>query len=129
MFEQFNLFLSHKKEISMITIYHNARCSKSREGVCFLENTDTPFEVVNYLENTPTTQELEDLLKKLNLEPIDLVRKKESIWIENFKGKELTSTEIIQAMVAHPKLIERPIVVKGNKAVIARPTEKINELL
>lgn len=113
----------------MITIYHNARCSKSREGVCFLENNNTPFEVVNYLENTPTTEELQDLLKKLAIEPIELVRKKEAIWIENFKDKTLSPSEVIEAMVTYPKLIERPIVVKGDKAVIARPTEKINELL
>ncbi|RVU90419.1 arsenate reductase (glutaredoxin) [Flavobacterium columnare] len=113
----------------MITIYHNSRCSKSREGVCFLENQNEDFKVVNYLENTPTTEELKDLLKKLNIPAIDLVRKKESIWIENFKSKELNEEEIIQAMILHPKLIERPIVVKGDKAVIARPTERINEIL
>ncbi|OWP84384.1 arsenate reductase (glutaredoxin) [Flavobacterium davisii] len=113
----------------MITIYHNSRCSKSREGVCFLENQNEDFKVINYLENTPTTEELKDLLKKLNIPAIDLVRKKESIWIENFKSKELNEEEIIQAMILHPKLIERPIVVKGDKAVIARPTERINEIL
>ncbi|MFK7049421.1 MULTISPECIES: arsenate reductase (glutaredoxin) [Flavobacterium] len=113
----------------MITIYHNSRCSKSREGVCFLENQNEDFKVVNYLENTPTTEELKDLLKKLNIPAIDLVRKKESIWIENFKSKELNEEEVIQAMILHPKLIERPIVVKGDKAVIARPTERINEIL
>ncbi|MFK7001262.1 arsenate reductase (glutaredoxin) [Flavobacterium oreochromis] len=113
----------------MITIYHNTRCSKSREGVCFLENQKEDFEIVNYLENTPSTEELKDLLKKLNIPAIDLVRKKESIWIENFKSKELNEEEIIEAMVMFPKLIERPIVVKGDKAVIARPTERINEIL
>ncbi|AMA48621.1 MULTISPECIES: arsenate reductase (glutaredoxin) [Flavobacterium] len=113
----------------MITIYHNTRCSKSRDGVCFLENQNQNFEVVNYLENTPTAEDLKDLLKKLNIPAIDLVRKKETIWIENFKSKELNEEEIIQAMVEFPKLIERPIVVKGDKAVIARPTERINEIL
>ncbi|AEW86171.1 arsenate reductase (glutaredoxin) [Flavobacterium columnare ATCC 49512] len=113
----------------MITIYHNARCSKSREGVCFLENQNQNFEVINYLENTPSVEDLKDLLKKLNLPAIDLIRKKETIWIENFKSKELNEEEIIQAMVEFPKLIERPIVVKGDKAVIARPTERIKEIL
>ena len=113
----------------MITIYHNSRCSKSREGVCFLEETKQPFQVINYIENTPTKAELKDLLKKLNMPAIDLVRKKESIWIENYKGKNLTEDEVIQAMVDNPKLIERPIIVNGDKAVIARPAEKINEIL
>ncbi len=113
----------------MITIYHNSRCSKSRDGVCFLENTKQEFQVINYLENTPTKPELKELLKKLNIPAIDLVRKKESIWVENYKNKSLSEDEIIEAMIQNPKLIERPIIVNGNKAVIARPTEKINEIL
>ncbi len=113
----------------MITIYHNSRCSKSREGVCFLEETKQPFQVINYIENTPTKAELKDLLKKLNMPAIDLVRKKETIWIENYKGKNLTEDEVLQAMIDNPKLIERPIIVNGDKAVIARPAEKINEIL
>lgn len=113
----------------MITIYHNSRCSKSRDGVCFLEETKQPFQVINYIENTPTKSELKELLKKLNITPLELVRKKESIWIENYKGKNLTDDAVIQAMVEHPKLIERPIIVNGDKAVIARPTDRINEIL
>jgi arsenate reductase (glutaredoxin) len=113
----------------MITIYHNSRCAKSREGVCYLENLKTEFQVINYLENKPTTIELKSLLKKLNIKAIDLVRKKESIWIENYKSLQLSDDQIIQAMVDHPKLIERPIIVNGNKAVIGRPTEKIKEIL
>ena len=83
----------------MITIYHNNRCSKSREGVCFLENKNTDFQVINYMENIPSKTELKDLLKKLGLPAIDLVRKKEAIWIEKFKGKTLSEEEIIQAMI------------------------------
>jgi len=113
----------------MITIYHNKRCSKSREGVCFLEEAKVDFQVINYLENLPTKSELKDLLKKLNLPAIDLVRKKETIWIEHYKGKELSEDQIIQAMIENPKLIERPIIVNGDKAIIARPTERINEIL
>lgn len=113
----------------MITIYHNSRCSKSREGVCFLENTKKPFQIINYLENIPTKEELKELLQKLNISPIELVRKKETIWISDYKNKNLTDDEIIQAMIDNPKLIERPIIVNGNKAVIARPTERINEIL
>ncbi|WP_136667962.1 arsenate reductase (glutaredoxin) [Flavobacterium sp. H122] len=113
----------------MITIYHNSRCSKSREGVCFLEESKNDFKVINYLENVPSKEELKELLKKLDISAIELVRKKESIWIENYKDKNLSEEQVIQAMVENPKLIERPIVVKGNKAVIARPTEKIKEIL
>lgn len=113
----------------MITIYHNSRCSKSRDGVCFLENSKEDFQIINYLETVPTKEELKELLKKLNISAIELVRKKEPIWIENYKNKTLSDDEIIQAMIDHPKLIERPIIVNGDKAVIARPTERISEIL
>lgn len=113
----------------MITIFHNSRCSKSREGVSFLENAKVDFQIINYLDNVPTKKELQELLQKLNIPAIDLVRKKEAIWIEQYKGKELSEDELIEAMIQHPKLIERPIIVNGTKAVIGRPTEKIKEIL
>ena len=113
----------------MLTIYHNNRCSKSREGVCFLENLKKPFETIHYLEKTITCIELETILKKLKIKPIELVRTKEKVWIENFKGKVLTDNQIIEAMLKFPKLIERPIVINGEKSVIARPTELINTIL
>lgn len=113
----------------MITIYHNPRCSKSRECVAFLENTKHQFEVIKYLENTFTFESLSEIIKKLNLKPIELVRIKEKIWIENYKGKSLSDSEIISAMVKNPTLIERPVAVYREKAIIARPLEKINEIL
>ena len=113
----------------MITIYHNPRCTKSREGLCELENLNQTVTVRKYLEEPFTKEELLDILKKLAIKPIELVRIKEAIWIENYKGKEMSDEAIIEAMLIHPKLIERPIVVSGDKAVIARPKEKINELL
>ncbi len=113
----------------MITIYHNNRCSKSREGLCFLESMNEPFEIINYLDNVPTYKELEVIIKKLNIKPIELVRIKEKDWTDNFKGKNLSDKEIIEAMIQFPKLIERPIVINGQKAVIARPTELIKEIL
>lgn len=113
----------------MLTIYHNKRCSKSREGVCFLENLKIPFETIHYLEKSLTYTELETIIKKLKIKPIELVRVKEKDWIENFKGKILTDKEIIEAMLQFPKLIERPIVINGEKAVIARPSELINTIL
>jgi len=113
----------------MIQIYHNSRCSKSRCGVEFLENSGKEFEIIKYLEETPTSKELKEILKKLDFTPIELVRKGEAIWKENYKGKELSDAEIITAMVENPKLIERPIIVNGDKAVIARPLENIEKII
>ena len=113
----------------MLTIYHNKRCSKSREGVCFLENLNKPFETIHYLEKTLSYTELETIIKKLKIKPIQLIRVKEKDWVENFKGKNLTDKEIIEAMLHYPKIIERPIVINGEKAVIARPSELINTIL
>ena len=113
----------------MISIYHNPRCSKSREGVSLLEASGKEFNTVLYLEEKLTFEELESLIKKLDIAPLALVRQKESIWIEHYKGKTLSDTEIIKAMVEHPKLIERPIVVNGDKAVIGRPTEDIKRII
>ncbi len=113
----------------MIKIYHNNRCSKSRCGVQALEESGKQFEVVKYLEDVPTIVELKQIIKLLGITPIELVRKNEGIWKENFKGKTLSDDAIIEAMVANPKLIERPIIINGNKAVIGRPTEKIFEII
>lgn len=112
----------------MLTIYHNPRCSKSREAVAYLENLDKKFETVLYLENPLTESEIKDLLLKLNRTPMDIIRKGESAWKENFKGKELTDSSLIKAMAQYPKLIERPIIVKNNKAVIGRPVSNIEQL-
>lgn len=113
----------------MITLFHNPRCGKSREGLAIVEKSGQAFEVVKYLENPLNVKELKELLGKLELKPLDLIRKKETIWVEQFKGKNLTDDEIIVAMAAYPILIERPIVIKGNKAIIGRPTEKILSFL
>ena len=113
----------------MIKIYHNPRCRKSREGVALLEASGKTYKIVLYLENTPTKTALKTIIKYLKIEPEALVRKNELIWKELYKGKELSKEGLIEAMLAHPKLIERPIVVCGDKAVIGRPTEKINTIL
>ena len=110
-------------------IYHNNRCSKSRCGLEILNNSKQNFEVVDYIKNPLSEVEIKDILKKLDFSPIQLVRKNEAIWKENYKGKDLSDSEIIKAMSTHPKLIERPIVVKGDKAVIGRPSENISALL
>lgn len=113
----------------MITIYHNSRCTKSREGLCEVELLKKPFQIRNYMIDHFTSDELREVIKKLGLQPIELVRTKESIWIENYKNKELSSDEIIEAMLNYPKLIERPIIVYGEKAIIARPKERIKEII
>lgn len=113
----------------MITIYHNPRCSKSREGLLLLENLGKEFNKVLYLENELSVKELTDIVKKLNIPPIELVRKNETLWKENYKDKTLSDSEIIRIMVENPKLIERPIVVNGNQAVIGRPSSKICEII
>ena len=113
----------------MIKIYHNNRCRKSREGLALLEESGKDFEVVNYLENIPSTRELQKLIKLIGISPLDLVRKNEAIWKETYKGKSLTDEEVIAAMILNPKLIERPIVVNGDKAVIGRPKELISDIL
>ena len=113
----------------MLTIYHNPRCSKSREGLTFLEEKGVDYKIIKYLDEPLTKEALTSLLKKLKYKPIELVRTKEAIWKEEFAGKDLSDDAIIEAMMAHPKLIERPIVINGDRAVVARPTEKIAEIL
>ncbi len=125
-FIQFLVYLQKK---NMITIYHNPRCGKSRECLAFVTNSNQEFEVINYLNTPLNFNSLTELISKLKIEPIELVRTKEKIWIEQFKTKKLTNTEIIEAMVQFPILIERPIAVNGNKAVIARPLELIQSIL
>jgi arsenate reductase len=119
-----NFFVKKIIHYLMIQLYHNSRCSKSRQCLTLLEDSGKKFEAVKYLENPPTISELNDLISKLGIEPIDLVRKKEKLWIEKFKNKVLSSKELIEIMVKNPILIERPIVINGSKAVVARPIEK-----
>lgn len=113
----------------MIKIYHNPRCGKSREGLAILENSGNDYEIIKYLENVPTKKELVAILKILGLSPMELVRTNETVWKEKYKGKSMTDDEIIAAMIAFPKLIERPIVIMGNMGVVGRPPEKIKDLL
>ncbi|KIA91073.1 arsenate reductase [Pedobacter kyungheensis] len=113
----------------MITIYHNNRCSKSRCALQELEKSGKEFEVVYYLDTPPNVAELTAIVAKLGIKPLALIRKGEQAFIDNYKGKTLTDAEWIEAMVKHPILIERPIVISGDQAVIARPTEKIQEIL
>lgn len=113
----------------MMQLFHNPRCGKSRNCLAFIENSEKEFEIIKYLENPPTFEELILILKKLNFKPIELVRQKESIWIEKYKNKPLTDDKIINAMIENPILIERPIVINGDKAYIARDAETLKNLI
>ena len=113
----------------MIKIYHNPRCRKSREGLALIENSGKEFEIIKYLDNPLSEQELTNIINLLNIKPLELIRTNEKIWKENFKGKDLSDAKIIEAMVAYPKLIERPIVTYNNNVVVGRPPEKILEII
>jgi arsenate reductase len=113
----------------MIQVYHNQRCGKSRNCLIYLKDSNVGFEIITYLDNPPSFEELKTLLQKLGLTPLELVRQKEKIWMENFKGKSLKDDEIILAMVEHPVLIERPIIIRDDKAIVARELEKIELFL
>lgn len=94
-----------------------------------LQEANVDLEIIEYLKNPLTKSEVKDLLKKLNIPAIELIRKNEAIWKEQFKNKNLSENELVEAMVAFPKLIERPIIEKGDEAVIGRPLEKISPLI
>ncbi|MHA7102015.1 arsenate reductase (glutaredoxin) [Roseivirga pacifica] len=113
----------------MLTIFHNPRCRKSRETLQILEESGEMLEVIEYLKEVPSKEELEKLIEMLGIKPEQLLRKGEAIYKEQFKGKTLTDDEWIEAMVENPKLIERPIVTDGEKAVIGRPPESVKALL
>lgn len=113
----------------MIQIYHNPRCGKSRNCLALVTEKISEVAIIKYLETPPTAEEIKTILQKLNFQPIQLVRVKESIWVENYKNKSLSDAAIIQAMVAHPILIERPILVKGDQAIIGRIPEEVTQFL
>ncbi|WP_297434753.1 arsenate reductase (glutaredoxin) [Sulfurimonas sp.] len=115
--------------MSKLTIMHNPRCSKSREALKILEENGINAEIVKYLETPPTKEEIKELLKMLGINARDLMRTKEDIYKE-LKLKDVDDEEkLIEAMAEHPKLIERPIVIKDSKAVIGRPPSKIVDFL
>ena len=113
----------------MIIIYHNPRCSKSRETLEILETKKAEYEIIKYLDVPLGEEKLSKIIKLLNIKPIELIRKNESIWKENFKHLDFTDKELIQVMAKYPQLIERPIVINGNKATIGRPPKKILDII
>ena len=110
-----------------IEIWHNSRCSKSRNAFNYLKDKNIEFEVKEYLKNPPTLQELKEVLSKLGMKPSELIRSKEAIYKE-LNLKDASEDELLEAMVNNPKLIERPIIVNEDKAVVARPLENIEKV-
>lgn len=113
----------------MTKIYHNPRCSKSRQTLALLEEKGEQIEVIEYLKSAPTKSELTELIAMLGIHPLELIRKGEAVFKEQYKGKELSDEQWIDTMIAHPILIERPVVVKAGKAAIGRPIEKVIDIL
>lgn len=113
---------------SNYTVYHNNRCSKSRCAIEYLDEKNASYEVIEYLKEPLNARQLTEILRQLGIPAEELIRTSEADFKENFKGKTLSEKEWIDAMVKFPKLIERPIIVKNGKAVIGRPTERIEEL-
>ena len=116
-------------KLKRMKIYHNPRCRKSRKTLSLIQENRKEVEIINYFNNSLTFKDLELILVKLGISPIQLVRKKEEIWRKNYKGKEMNDDEIIKVMVDNPKIIERPIVINGTKAIIGRPPDKVLEIL
>jgi len=113
----------------MMTIWHNPKCSKSREALKLLEDKNGSFEVVKYLDTPPSREEIVALLKKLEISARELMRTKEDLYKELQIAKITDESELIDMLAEHPKLIERPILIEENRAVIGRPVEKVIEFL
>ena len=112
-----------------VTIYHNPRCSKSRAALALLEERGVRPQVIEYLRTPPDAATLRDLLKKIGASAKDIVRTGEQEYKDNFRDREMSEAQWIAALVAHPVLIERPIVVAGSRAVVGRPPEKVLDIL
>lgn len=113
----------------MIKIYHNPRCRKSRETLSLIREAGYEPEIIEYLQNPPSASELKELLKRMGKKPMEIIRKGEAVFKSNFKGKTFSDDEWIRIMVENPKLIERPIVVKGDEVRLGRPPETVKEIL
>ncbi len=113
----------------MIELIHNPRCTKSRQAKENLEEKGVEFEIREYLKDPLSKEELKGILKKLGMQPKELIRTNEKVWKEKYKDKDLSDEELIQVMLDEPKLMQRPIIINVDKAVVGRPTEKIDEVL
>ena len=113
---------------AMITVYHNPRCRKSREALTLVAESGQPYEVVEYLKDPLSVTQLKALLEKLGMQPEALVRKNEAEWKAHFRGRQLSDKDILNALAKYPKLMERPVAVKDNRAVLGRPPENVLSL-
>jgi len=113
----------------MVKIYHNPRCKKSRAGLQFMQGKGVEPEIIDYIKNSISEEELKDVLIKLNMKPQEIIRTQEAVYKSDFKGKNFNDDEWVKILIEHPKLIQRPIVVKGYKAVIGDPSDNIETLL
>ncbi|HNQ27610.1 MAG TPA: arsenate reductase (glutaredoxin) [Aquaticitalea sp.] len=113
----------------MIVIYHNPNCSKSRETLEILETSKADIQIIKYLDEPLKAEKLNKIIKILNVKPIELIRQKEPLWVKNFKHLDFTDQELVEVMATYPQLIERPIVINGNKAVIGRPPTRILDII
>lgn len=109
-------------------IFHNNACSTSRSVLDILKENQFEVEIRNYIQNPPSVDELKDILKKSGLEATALLRKKDKVFKESFEDKHLSNEEWVEAISENPSILERPIVIIGNKAVLARPIDKVKEL-
>lgn len=112
----------------MITIYHNPRCQKSRTALQHIESIDADIKIIEYLKNPPSMKELKEVLGLLKLKPLDIVRKKEPVFVNEYKNGSCTDAQWLKILVENPILIERPIVIKGNKAFIARDEMSLEKI-
>ncbi len=112
-----------------ITLFYNPRCSTCRNALGMLNERGCEVKLIEYLKDVPTEKELKEVVKKLGLKPQDLLRKKEPLFKENYKDKQLTDAQWLKVMTENPILIERPVAIYGNKAVIGRPAERVVELV
>lgn len=113
----------------MITIYHNPRCKNSRAGLQYLKQNNVDFEIRQYLKEPLSEEELKKLLSKMNAKPADIIRTQEDKYKKELKGKKFSNEEWIKILLENPKLIQRPIVEKDYKAILAQPPEKIDEII
>ena len=112
-----------------VTVYHNPRCSKSRATLALLHDRDMDVDIIEYLNTPPSATELKRILGMLNKTPLELMRKGEDEYKQHFAGKDLSEAETIERMIQYPKVIERPIVVNGDKAAVGRPPESVLDIL
>lgn len=112
-----------------IKIYHNPRCKKSRAGLAYLQEKTKDFEIVSYINDGLTEEQVKEILLKLNKKPVDIVRTQEELYKKELKGKKFTDDEWIKIIIENPRLLQRPLVVSKHKAVFAQPPEEIDKLV